>query len=81
MQGPNLDCFVHRVGAHPERLQNIYFTYALVVRAINKLGPYLEKYPFCTSNDIEDDKEIKVREPPAYFPNSADASKSHSSSI
>ncbi|ORZ00763.1 endoplasmic reticulum Oxidoreductin 1-domain-containing protein [Syncephalastrum racemosum] len=57
--GPNLDCFVHRVGSHPERLQNIYFTYALVVRAVNKLGPYLEQYPFCTSNDVEDDKDIK----------------------
>ncbi|KAG2218403.1 hypothetical protein INT45_011591 [Circinella minor] len=56
--GPNLDCFVNRIGSHPERLQNIYFTYALVVRAVTKLGNYLEDYNFCTG-ESEDDKSIK----------------------
>lgn len=59
---PNLDCFVTRIGSHPERLQNIYFTYALVMRAINKLGGYLEGYDFCTGDSAEE-KEIKVSQP------------------
>ncbi|CAO3692706.1 unnamed protein product [Rhizopus microsporus] len=51
---PNLDCFVNRIGSHPERLQNVYFTYALLLRAVNKMGPYLEHYPFKTGSDKED---------------------------
>ncbi|KAI9477099.1 endoplasmic reticulum oxidoreductin 1, partial [Zychaea mexicana] len=57
--GPNLDCFVNRIGSHPERLQNIYFTYALVMRAVTKLGNYLEDYNFCTG-DSADDMSIKA---------------------
>ncbi|KAI8886111.1 endoplasmic reticulum oxidoreductin 1 [Backusella circina FSU 941] len=52
--GPNLDCFVNRIGAHPERLQNIYFTYALVLRSIKKIGLYLEDYEFRTGSQEED---------------------------
>ncbi|KAI9323703.1 endoplasmic reticulum oxidoreductin 1 [Dichotomocladium elegans] len=52
--GPNLDCFVNRIGSHPERLQNIYFTYALVMRAVTKLGNYLEGYDFRTGDVKED---------------------------
>ncbi|KAI9246273.1 endoplasmic reticulum Oxidoreductin 1-domain-containing protein [Phascolomyces articulosus] len=57
--GPNLDCFVNRIGSHPERLQNIYFTYALVMRAVTKLGNYLEGYTFCTGEN-NDDMSIKA---------------------
>jgi hypothetical protein len=57
--GPNLNCFVNRIGAHPERLQNVYFTYALLLRAIKKFGPFLEDYDLRTG-DLEEDKKIKV---------------------
>ncbi|KAF9999096.1 hypothetical protein BGZ79_007278 [Entomortierella chlamydospora] len=53
-QGPNLDCFVSRVGAHPDRLENIYFDYAILVRAVTKLSGYLKNYEFCTGNPEED---------------------------
>ncbi|KAI8089114.1 endoplasmic reticulum Oxidoreductin 1-domain-containing protein [Halteromyces radiatus] len=53
--GPNLECFVQRIGAHPERLGNIYFTYALVLRAVTKLDSYLAQYPFQTGDQIEDE--------------------------
>ncbi|KAF7729955.1 hypothetical protein EC973_003368 [Apophysomyces ossiformis] len=56
--GPNLDCFVNRIGVHPERLQNVYFTYAIVLRAITKLEGYLKEYTFCTG-DKKDDQRIK----------------------
>ena len=32
----------------------MYFTYALLLRAVNKMGPYLEHYPFKTGSDKED---------------------------
>ncbi|KAF9413459.1 hypothetical protein BGZ94_000722 [Podila epigama] len=56
--GPNLECFVSRVGAHPDRLENIYFDYAILVRAVTKLSGYLKDYEFCTGNPEED---IKVK--------------------
>lgn len=52
--GPNLECFVSRVGAHPDRLENIYFDYAILVRAVTKLSGYLKNYEFCTGNPAED---------------------------
>ncbi|SCV70020.1 BQ2448_1414 [Microbotryum intermedium] len=38
---PNLQCFVTRIAQHPERLQNVYFTYVLLLRALSKSGPLL----------------------------------------
>ncbi|KAG0253448.1 hypothetical protein DFQ27_007415 [Actinomortierella ambigua] len=46
--GPNLDCFISRVGMHPERLENIYFDYAVLLRAVSKVSDYLAGYEFCT---------------------------------
>lgn len=56
---PNLDCFISRIGEHPERLQNVYFDYVVFLRALAKAGPYLEKYDMCTGNDAEDAKTKK----------------------
>ncbi|KAI1311302.1 hypothetical protein EDD11_003515 [Mortierella claussenii] len=52
--GPNLECFVSRVGAHPDRLENIFFDYAILVRAVTKLSGYLKDYEFCTGHPDED---------------------------
>ncbi|GAA5907739.1 hypothetical protein JCM5296_007457 [Sporobolomyces johnsonii] len=38
---PNLDCFITRIGQHPERLENMYFTYVLLLRALSRSGPQL----------------------------------------
>ncbi|GAA5854771.1 hypothetical protein JCM5353_006492 [Sporobolomyces roseus] len=38
---PNLDCFITRIGQHPERLENMYFTYVLLLRAFARSGPSL----------------------------------------
>ncbi len=51
-----MDCFVNRIGSHPERLQNVYFTYALLLRAVKKFGPYLDKYDYRTGSNEEDKK-------------------------
>lgn len=52
--GPNLTCYIDRLHTHPERIANLYFNYALVVRAIAKLGPSLQSYTFCSGDLIQD---------------------------
>lgn len=47
---PNLELFNFKVGDHPERIQNIYFNYALLVRSILRLSPYLKDYKFNPQN-------------------------------
>lgn len=53
---PNLQCYVTRLHEHPDRISNLYFNYALVTRAVAKLGHYLEgpMYTFCTGDQAED---------------------------
>lgn len=38
---PNLQCFITRIAQHPERLQNVYFDYIVMLRALEKAGPRL----------------------------------------
>ena len=52
--GPNLTCYIDRLHTHPERISNLYFNYALVLRAVAKLGPYLKDYTFCSGDPIQD---------------------------
>ena len=52
--GPNLQCYKERLHDHPEWISNLYFNYALVVRAITKLGPSLEDYIFCSGDSTQD---------------------------
>lgn len=46
--GPNLDCYISRFQNYPSRLQNIYFNYALLLRAVSKLQTYFSTYTFCS---------------------------------
>ncbi|TVY71399.1 Endoplasmic reticulum oxidoreductin-1 [Lachnellula suecica] len=52
--GPNLQCYKDRLHKFPERVSNLYFNYALVLRAITKLGPYLKGYTFCSGDPAQD---------------------------
>ncbi|KAL7268350.1 endoplasmic oxidoreductin-1 [Rhizina undulata] len=47
---PNLECFINRFQTYPERLQNIYFNYAILLRAVGKLRNYLPSYTFCSGD-------------------------------
>lgn len=38
---PNPTCYIQRLHRHPDRISNLYFNYALVTRAVAKIGPYL----------------------------------------
>ena len=52
--GPNLTCFVDRLADHPDRVSNVYFNYALVLRAVAKLQGYLKSYTFCSGDPSQD---------------------------
>ncbi|KAK5112493.1 hypothetical protein LTR62_004250 [Meristemomyces frigidus] len=54
--GPNLQCYRDRLHEHPERISNLYFNYALVLRAVGKLRDYVQDYTFCTGDSAQDKK-------------------------
>lgn len=54
--GPNLQCYKERLHEHPERISNLYFNYALVLRAVGKLRDYVQDYTFCTGDPEQDAK-------------------------
>ena len=58
--GPNLECYKERLAGHPDRISNLYFNYAIVLRAVAKLRTYLKNYTFC-SGDPRQDFETKVK--------------------
>lgn len=55
----NLTCYQDRLHDHPERISNLYFNYALLVRAVGKLGGQLQGYTFCSA-DPNSDRETKA---------------------
>ncbi|KAL2314191.1 ER oxidoreductin Ero1b [Schizosaccharomyces pombe] len=52
--GPNLQCFQEKVLNYPERLENLYFAYALMQRAIDKLYGHLDSLTFCHDSVLQD---------------------------
>lgn len=41
---PNHDRYHEAIGSHPERLKNLYFLYAVVLRAVNRAEAILRSY-------------------------------------
>ena len=54
----NVNCFKERLHDHPERISNMYFNYALLLRAVGKIRPHLKNYSFCAA-DPEQDRRTK----------------------
>lgn len=52
--GPNLQCYQDRLASHPERVSNLYFDYAILLRAVTKLRTYLKNYVFCSGDPSQD---------------------------
>lgn len=52
--GPNLQCYQDRLATHPERISNLYFDYAILLRAVAKLRTYLKNYTFCSGDPSQD---------------------------
>ncbi len=60
---PNVGCYVSRLHGFPDRISNLYFNYALLTRAIAKIGPYLSRrqdYTFCLG-DMEQDAVTRAK--------------------
>ncbi|ORX37674.1 endoplasmic reticulum Oxidoreductin 1-domain-containing protein [Kockovaella imperatae] len=57
---PNLQCFINRLATHPERLSNVYFNAVLLLRAVARAGPYLEKYDIGTAPSLRYTDERSV---------------------
>ncbi|KAI1983121.1 endoplasmic oxidoreductin-1 [Ophidiomyces ophidiicola] len=55
---PNVQCYAKRLHQHPERISNVYFNFALLLRAVAKLRYHLKNYSFCAS-DPEQDYQTK----------------------
>ena len=55
---PNLECYEKRLHTHPERISNMYFNYALLLRAWGKVRNHLKTYSFCSA-DPEQDQHTK----------------------
>lgn len=70
--GPNLTLFEERLGnpAVKERVENMYFTYLFVLRAVQKAGPMLNRLDYDTGLPEEDRQtrelvhELVCPEPP-----------------
>ncbi|KAI4128836.1 MAG: hypothetical protein LQ338_002536 [Usnochroma carphineum] len=58
--GPNLQCYTDRLATRPEHVSNLYFNYALLLRAVAKLRTYLKNYTFC-SGDVAQDLATKQK--------------------
>ncbi|TQS39377.1 hypothetical protein Golomagni_00094 [Golovinomyces magnicellulatus] len=56
---PNIQCYKERIHNHHDRISNLYFNYAVVMRAIIKLGPYLNEYAYCSDDEIQNSITMK----------------------
>jgi hypothetical protein len=54
--GPNVTVFQERVGAHPDRLENMYFAFVFMLRAANKAARVLREYDYATGVREEDEQ-------------------------
>ncbi len=75
---PNVSCYVNRLHQFPDRISNLYFNYALLTRAVAKLGPHLDRYIFCTGEPDQDkltrDKVLAVTQSATSVPQIFDES-------
>jgi ERO1-like protein beta len=55
---PNLACYEQRLHNFPDRISNIYFNYALILRAVGKIKQHITDYSYC-SEDPEQDLRTK----------------------
>lgn len=56
----NHDRYHSVIGTHPDRLKNLFFLYAAVLRAVNRVEPILRDYEYQTQVDPEMDKETPM---------------------
>lgn len=57
LEKPNHAMYLSAIGRHPDRIKNLYFLYAVVLRAINRAEPILSAYDYDTELNHEEDKQ------------------------
>lgn len=45
---PNHAMYLSSIGSHPDRIKNLYFIYAVILRALNRAAPILSAYEYET---------------------------------
>jgi hypothetical protein len=50
-ESPNYELFMKIIGKYPDRIRNLFFLYAVVLRAINRAEPILKSYDYTTLID------------------------------
>jgi len=55
---PNHERYLERVGSHQERIENMFFTYSLVLKAVNNLSGKVHGYSYLSDNP-KVDQELK----------------------
>ena len=58
--GPNFELFERAVGAHVDRVNNLYFAFLFVLRAAVKANDLFQKYPVDRHNSTEDQTVKKL---------------------
>jgi ERO1-like protein beta len=53
---PNLACYEQRLHGFPDRISNLYFNYALMLRAVGKIKQHIKDYSFCSEDPIQDSR-------------------------
>ncbi|KAF2806792.1 endoplasmic oxidoreductin [Mytilinidion resinicola] len=51
---PNLACYEQRLHNFPDRISNLYFNYALILRAVGKIKQHVADYEFCSADPEQD---------------------------
>ncbi|KAF2634944.1 endoplasmic oxidoreductin [Massarina eburnea CBS 473.64] len=51
---PNLACYEERLHKFPDRISNLYFNYALMLRAVGKIKQHVKDYSFCSEDPVQD---------------------------
>ncbi len=51
---PNPKFFMDRVVSNPDRIRNVHFTYAFLLRALSRSSPYLAGLPYSTGSPSDD---------------------------
>lgn len=49
-----MECFKSRVWNCPQWIENLYFNYVVVLRAVTKLSQYLDSYTYCSGDPGQD---------------------------
>jgi ERO1-like protein beta len=49
----NMECYKTRLHQHQERISNMYFNFALLLRAVGKLKTHLLDYTFCSADPTQ----------------------------